>query len=83
MADEEDVGVPAGNATIQDRIAAFGMLDRMGDVTLAQKTYRLALVGFKRAEIAAMLGISPASVSQNIYTEKSKGKKKPLPKKTN
>ncbi|MGB3733248.1 hypothetical protein [Microbacterium sp.] len=82
MAEEEEAVIPAGNATIQDRIAAFDMLDRMGDATQAQKTFRLSLVGFKRAEIAAMLGISAASVSQNIYSEKNKGKKKPAPKKT-
>jgi len=78
---EEEATVFASPATIQDRIAAFEMLDRMQDATQAQKTYRLSLVGFKRADIAAMLNISVASVSQNIYTERNKGKKKPADKK--
>lgn len=81
MTEDEDAGLPTGNATIQDRIAAFDMLDRMQDATQAQKTYRLALVGFKRAEIASMLNISVASVSQNLYTERNKGKKRPALKK--
>ena len=76
--EEDDVFAPAvGVASRQDRIAAFDMLDRMNGATQAQKTFRLALVGFNRQEIAAMLQISPASVSQNIYAEKNKGKKKP------
>ncbi len=77
MSDDDEIGVPAGNATIQDRIAAFGMLDSMGDATQAQKIYRLSLVGFKRSEIAAMMQASLAVVSQSIYSEKNKGKKKP------
>ena len=73
---------PKGGSTIQDRIAAFDMLDRMASATQAQKTLRLSLVGFNRQEIAAMLQISPALVSQNLYAEKNKGKKKkPVAKK--
>lgn len=77
MADEDEVGIPTGNATIQDRIAAFAMLDRMGDATQAARIYRLSLVGFKRGEIAAMLQTTPQVVSQSIYAEKTRGKKKP------
>jgi hypothetical protein len=77
MADEEDVGIPEGNATIQDRIAAFEMLDGMGDATQAAKIHRLSLVGFKRGEVATMLQTTPQVVRQSIYAEKSKGKKKP------
>ena len=76
MADEDEIGIPVGNATIQDRIAAFGMLDSMNDSTQAAKIYRLSLVGFKRAEIAAMMQTSLQVVSQSIYAEKNKGKKK-------
>lgn len=76
MADEEEVGIPAGNATIQDRIAAYGMLDRMEGATQAAKIYRLSLVGFKRGEIAAMMQTTVQVVSQSIYAEKNKGKKK-------
>lgn len=72
---EEPTPTPVG-ATIQDRLAAFGMLDAMKDATQAQKCLRLALVGFSRQEIAAMLMTSPQTVSQNIYTERQKAKKK-------
>lgn len=74
---DEEVEVPAGPASVHDRIAAFVMLDGMGpDATLAQKSYRLSLCGFRRADIASMLGISAQSVSQNIYTERGKTKKR-------
>lgn len=73
---DEPIAPPSGAATIQDRIAAFAMLDRMGDATQAQKCLRLALVGFSRQEIAAMLQTSPATVSQNLYSERAKLKKK-------
>jgi hypothetical protein len=77
MTDEDEVAIPAGNATIQDRIAAFEMLDRMADATQAAKIYRLFLVGFSRGDIAAMLQTTPQNVRQSIYAEKNKGKKKP------
>ncbi|MFT4283568.1 MAG: hypothetical protein QM598_01885 [Protaetiibacter sp.] len=77
MADEDEAAIPAGNATIQDRIAAFGMLDQMADATQAAKIYRLSLVGFKRGEIAMMMQTTPAAVSQAIYEQKNKSKKKP------
>lgn len=74
---EEEAEIPTGTATIQDRIAAFVMLDGMDSATtLAQKSYRLSLCGFKRADIASMLGTTVQSVSQNIYMERNKGKKK-------
>lgn len=76
MAEDDEVGIPAGNATIHDRIAAFSMLDSMAESTQAQKIFRLSLVGFKRAEIAAMMQTSLQVVSQSIYSEKNKGKKK-------
>lgn len=78
MADEDEVGIPAGNATIQDRIAAFQMLESMEGATQAAKIFRLSLVGFKRAEIAAMMQTSLPVVSQSIYAEKNKGKKRPV-----
>lgn len=77
MADEDDTGIPTGNATIRDRIAAFQMLDSMETATQGAKIFRLSLVGFKRAEIAAMMQTSLEVVSSSIYTEKNKGKKKP------
>jgi DNA-directed RNA polymerase specialized sigma24 family protein len=74
LSDEEDLS-PKGRSTIQDRISAFEMLDRMGEATQVQKTVRLSLVGFNRHEIAAMLQISPNQVSVNLYSAKSKVKK--------
>lgn len=67
---------PAGPATIQDRIAAFVMLDGMKEATQAQNCMRLALAGFSRQEIASMLMTTPQVVRQNIYTERQKAKKK-------
>jgi hypothetical protein len=77
MTDDEEVGIPTSSATIQDRIAAFQMLDQMGDTTQAAKIFRLSLVGFGRADIAAMLQTTPQVVSQSIYAAKNKSKKKP------
>ena len=59
-------------ATIQDRLAAFDMLDRMTEASQAQKCLRLELAGFSRTDIASMLMISPQSVRQGIYTERLK-----------
>jgi DNA-directed RNA polymerase specialized sigma24 family protein len=84
MTDEEEgsgIAAPTGASSRQDRIAAFEMIDKMGNATVAAKTLRLSLVGFNRQEIAAMLQISVGSVSQNIYAERNKGKKKPAAKK--
>ena len=47
------------------------------DATQGAKIFRLSLVGFKRAEIAAMMQTSLQVVSQSIYAEKNKGKKRP------
>lgn len=73
--DSESAALPKGSATIQDRIAAFHMLDSMADATQAQKILRLSLVGFNRNEIAAMLQITPQNVSQSIYAERKKAQK--------
>lgn len=75
MAEDEEVSITPGTATIQDRIAAWRMLDDMTTATLAEKSYRLHLCGFKRGDIALMLGIGVASVSTNISSEKKKGPK--------
>lgn len=77
----DESGFATGSASIQDRIAAFEMLDRMVDATQAQKCLRLAIVGFSRKEIAEMLFTSVPTVTQNIYAEKQKLKKKPAAKK--
>jgi hypothetical protein len=78
QADEEAVALtPRGPATIGDRIAAFQMLDQMKGATQAQKTVRLSLVGFTNAEIAAMLDTTSAVVSQNLYSERKKPRKRP------
>lgn len=80
---DEVVSAAIGPSSIQDRIAAFGMIDRMVDATQAQKCLRLSLVGFGRHEIAAMLQTTPAIVSQNLYAERAKLKKKSAAKKQN
>ena len=74
--DKEAPSLPKGGATIQDRIAAFAMLDAMLDATQAQKCLRLSLVSFTNSEIAAMLQTSPAVVATNLYTERKKAGKK-------
>jgi DNA-directed RNA polymerase specialized sigma24 family protein len=63
----------ATKTTVQDRIAAFAMLDGMGEATLAQKTVRLSLIGFAPGDIAAMLQTTPATVYQYAYEAKKKG----------
>lgn len=64
---------PSTRATIQDRIAAFAMLDAMGEsATLAQKITRLSLVGFAPSEIASMMQTTPATVYQYLYVSRRK-----------
>ena len=74
VASDESGWRPPGGATIGDRIAAFAMLDGMGNASQAQKCLRLALVGFTNAEIAEMLQTTPGVVGQNLYTERKKPK---------
>lgn len=71
--DDEIPSPPQSKATIQDRIAAFAMMDAMGkDATQAEKTVRLSLVGFGAADIAAMLQTSTQVVYQNLYEARKK-----------
>lgn len=80
--DEDEIPLaPKGGASIQDRIAAFVMLDAMEGKTQAEKTMRLRLVGFNNSEIAAILLTTPAVVASNIYAEKKKAAKKAPAKK--
>lgn len=80
--DEDEIPLaPKGGASIQDRIAAFVMLDGMEGKTQAEKTMRLRLVGFSNGEIASMLQTTPAVVASNIYAEKKKAAKKAPTKK--
>ena len=74
--DRDSLSPQRGGATIQDRIAAFAMLDGMKDATQAQKTLRLSQVGFSNNEIASMLQTSAAVVSQNLYAERRKAEGK-------
>jgi len=67
---------PTGRASIQDRIAAFAMLDAMTSKTQAEKSMRLRLIGFSNAESARMLQTTPAVVASNIYQEKKKAAKR-------
>jgi D-alanyl-D-alanine carboxypeptidase len=75
--DEDEIpSAPKGGATIQDRIAAFVMLDGMTGKTQAEKTMRLRLIGFSNAEIASLLQTTGAVVASNIYAEKKKAVRK-------
>ena len=80
--DEDEIpSTPKGSASIQDRIAAFAMLDGMVGKTQAEKCMRLRLVGFGNGEIALMLQTTPAVVASNIYAERKKAAKKPAARK--
>lgn len=78
---EQAPQAPRSVATIQDRIAAFAMLDGMKDATQGQKCLRLSLVGFANSEIANMLQTSPAVVSSSLYQERNKAARKSTPRK--
>jgi hypothetical protein len=76
--DDEVPSLGPTKATMHDRIAAFAMLDAMGEVTLAQKVVRLSLIGFPPGDIAAMLQTTPATVYQYVYEARKKaGSRKP------
>jgi DNA-directed RNA polymerase specialized sigma24 family protein len=76
--DEEIRSLAPTKSSLQDRIAAFAMLDSMDNPTLTQKVVRLSLVGFPPSEIASMLQTTPATVYQYVYeAKKSAGVKKP------
>ena len=76
--DEDEIpSAPKGSASIQDRIAAFTMLDGMVGKTQAEKCMRLKLIGFANGEIAQMLQTTPAVVASNVYSERKKAAKKP------
>lgn len=81
--EDETQILPPTKATIQDRIAAFAMLDVMKDATQAEKAVRLSLVGFTAADIAAMLQTTTAVVYQSLYeARKRAGDKRPRRKAT-
>jgi hypothetical protein len=75
-----EVDAPSVGATrsnMQDRIAAFAMLDAMGEATLAEKTVRLSIIGFAAGDIATMLQTTPATVYQYVYEAKKRAGEKP------
>ena len=73
QSDDDEVSLPpTRGATIQDRIAAFEMLDGMKDKTQAEKMMRLRLIGFSNSEISGMLQVSAAGVSQGLYEQRQK-----------
>lgn len=78
-ADDDAPVLTRGGATIQERIAAFVMLDGMKDRTQAEKTLRLSVAGFTNSEIAVMLQTTPQVVATNLYTERKKANKKAAP----
>jgi hypothetical protein len=65
---------PTGRPSVGDRIAAFAMLDGMGDASQALRCLRLSLIGFSNAEIAQMLQTTPAVVASNLYAERKKSR---------
>jgi DNA-directed RNA polymerase specialized sigma24 family protein len=79
--EDEAQSAVKGGTSIQDRIAAFAMLDGMDGKTQAEKSMRLRLVGFSNAEIAEMLQTTPAVVATNLYLERKKLAKKAEPRK--
>jgi len=79
--EDEAPGFAPTRSSLQDRIAAFAMLDAMLDATLAQKTVRLSIIGFTAGEIATMLQTTPATVYQYVYEAKKRaGARKPRTK---
>lgn len=76
--DDEIPSAIATKSTVQDRIAAFAMLDAMGDATLAQKVVRLSVIGFSPSDIAIMLQTTPATVYQYVYEAKRRAGRKKL-----
>jgi len=78
---ETDAATSPVKASIQEKIAAYAMLDAMGDVSLAQKAVRLSNIGFSGAEIASMLQTTPATVYQYVYQAK-RGDRRPRAKTT-
>jgi len=78
--EDEAAGFASTKSSMQDRIAAFAMLDAMGEVTLAQKTVRLSIIGFNAGEIATMLQTTPATVYQYVYEAKKRATRKVKPK---
>jgi hypothetical protein len=71
-ADDEVPSLAPTKSTMQDRIAAFAMLDGMGDATLSQRVIRLSLIGFAPGDIATMLQTTPQTVYQYVYEAKKK-----------
>jgi len=79
--EDEAQGFAPTRSSMQERIAAFAMLDAMGDVSLAQKTVRLSIIGFTAGDIATMLQTTPTTVYQYVYEAKKRaGIRKPKPK---
>jgi DNA-directed RNA polymerase specialized sigma24 family protein len=81
---EDEPPITRARWSVQERIAAFAMLDAMGDASLAQKTLRLSIIGFPAKEIAEMLQTTPATVYQYVYQAKNRPRARPgKPKPTN
>jgi hypothetical protein len=62
-----------------EKILTMLLLEQLGTASQSRKIDVLLRVGFKNAEIATLLGTTPAVVAQTSYAskkEKIKGKKK-------
>jgi len=59
-----------------EKILAQLLIIALNDASLGEKAYVLSQAGFVPSEIATLLGVSPGSVRQQLYTRrKSVGKK--------
>lgn len=60
-----------------EKILAQLLIISLNDAPLGEKAYVLSRAGFEPSEIATLLGVSPGSVRQQLYTRrKSVGRKK-------
>jgi hypothetical protein len=59
-----------------ERILAQILVITMKDASLGDKAVSLSRAGFDPSEIAALIGASPGSVRQQLYTQRKSGKKK-------
>ena len=60
-----------------ERLLALLVLHNMGDASQVEKTVMLSRAQFTNGEIADLLGTSTAVVSQNLYSSRKLGAKKP------
>jgi hypothetical protein len=57
-----------------ERLLAMILLHDMHDASIGDKASSLSRAGFAPAEIASMLGTTPASIRQQLYTARQTGR---------